>query len=67
MPPSPMITLLFPSKELLLGFLGEVFTHEFEISAKWLSVTAAFPEKEIELARQKYQAFLTEDNLRANR
>ena len=62
-PLSKRVTLMFPSKELLMAFLDQVFTHDFEVSAKKLSITAYFSEEEIILAKVKFHAFITDDNM----
>lgn len=60
---SKRATLMFPSKELLLEFLSEVFTHEFDINSQWLSISAHFKDSEIQLAKSKFQASLATDTL----
>ena len=59
---SKRVTLKFPSKELILDFLAEVFTHEFDVNSQWLTVSAHFSEDEIKLAKSKYQASVSSDN-----
>ena len=59
---SKRVTLRFPTKELILDFLTEVFTHEFDVNAQRLTVSSHFSGSEIKLAKSKYQASISSDN-----
>ncbi len=53
---------MFPSKELILDFVAEVFTHEFDVNAQRLTISAHFSQAEIKLAKSKYAASVVSDN-----
>jgi hypothetical protein len=59
---SKRVTLKFPSKELILEFLAEVFTHEFDVNSERLTVSAHFSLDELKLAKSKYNASVASDN-----
>ena len=53
---------MFPSKELILDFLSQVFTHEFDVNSQWLTVSAHFTDAEIKLAKSKFKASVATDD-----
>jgi hypothetical protein len=59
---SKRVTLMFPSKELILDFLSQVFTHEFDVNSQWLTVSAHFTDAEIKLAKSKFKASVATDD-----